>query len=132
MIDIKTLHIGSHVSVDGRRCEVCSIDDEGVVRLGDSERNYSYHQLHEVEPIPISAALLEELGFERDMRRGVTAYQMKRGEMWIGVAAMHDGLWRIEAMDDTYNYGNCTVRYLHEAEAFLALHGVELINENKK
>lgn len=82
-----------------------------------------------VEPIPITPDLLKELGFERDMRRGITAYQMKRGEMWIGVAAMHDGLWRIEAMDDTYNYGNCIVRYIHEAELFLRLHNFELIEE---
>lgn len=133
-VDIRQLRIGSHVEYEGKRVcvdEIRTLRIDEPIRLSVSHNGLFYGRpsIDDIEPISITPDLLKELGLERDMRRGITAYQMKRGEMWIGVAAMHDGLWRIEAMDDTYCYGNCIVRYLHEAEAFLALQGVELIEE---
>lgn len=127
-VDIKTLRIGSHVEYNGKRVRVALVREDGCIcEYKDNGQDVIVGLGIEKKPIPITPELLKELGFERDMRRGVTAYQIKRGEMWMGVAAMHDGLWRIEAMDDTYCYGNCIVRYLHEAELFLGLHNIELI-----
>ena len=129
-VDVKTLTIGSHILVDGKRVRVALVRDDGCIcEYKDNGQDVIVGLGIEKKPIPITPELLTELGFERDIRRGITAYQMKRGEMWIGVAAMRDGLWRIEAMDDTYNYGNCIVRYLHEAESSLGLHNIELIKE---
>lgn len=126
-VDVKTLTIGSHILVDGKRERVRGLDeDNGLIVRFPAE----YVNVNEVEPIPITPDLLKELGFEQDMRFAYgKAFKIEHGKMWIGVSAMSKGFWRIEAMDDTYNYENCIVRYLHEAEAFLALHGVELIKE---
>lgn len=137
MIDIKTLRVGSHVNLCGKRQHIMTIDAlNGAIGMCGylTDENGVKHPLgykvEDIEPIPITPALLKELGFEQDMRFAYgKAFKMERGEMWIGVSAMPKGFWRIEAMDDTYNYGNCIVRYLHEAEAFLALHNIELIEE---
>lgn len=137
-VDVKTLTIGSHVEYKGKQgrvlyispggdfmnCGIHTTDDCGL------PANYHISGFEQIHPIPITPSLLKELGFEQDMRFAYgKAFKMERGEMWIGVSAMSKGFWRIEAMDDTYNYGNCTVRYLHEAESFLGLHNVELIRE---
>ena len=133
-VDIKSLRIGSHVEYNGKRVcvdEICTLrPKDAPMRLIVSRNRlvYGNPSIDEVEPIAITPELLKELGFEQDMRFVYgKAFKMECGEMWIGVSAMSKGFWRIEAMDDTYNYGNCIIRHLHEAEAFLALHDVELI-----
>ena len=37
--------------------------------------------------------------------------------------------WRVGVANASYYFGGCIVRYLHEAESFLALHNIELIKE---
>lgn len=140
-VDIKQLRIGSHVLVNGKRERVRGLDeDNGLIVRFPAE----YVNANEVEPIPITPELLKELGFEhykkttyreyytkeigevrlvnihgyqyRDKR--ITFYRMnyrnKIGEMW------HCSIAEYNAS----TAGICIVRYLHEAEAFLALHNV--------
>ena len=147
MIDIKTLRVGSHILVNGKRERVRGLDeDNGLIIRFPAE----YVNANEVEPIPITPDLLKELGFEdykktkyreyytkeigevrlvnihgyqyRDKR--ITFYRMNYrrqdwGEMW------HCSIAEYNAS----TAGICIVRNLHEAEAFLALHCVELIKE---
>lgn len=100
------------------------------------------------EPIAITAELLEELGFEERRRE----YQYGSPDVWYidPEAAQSEkehslvvpkttfipltkigrpDLWTINVVvcDKPMRTGEYTCRYLHEAEAFLALHGVELI-----
>lgn len=64
-IDIKTLHIGAHINVNGKRERVRGLDeDNGLMIRFPAE----YVNASEVEPIPITSALLEELGFEERRR----------------------------------------------------------------
>lgn len=151
-VDIKTLRIGSHVLVNGKRVRVCGITQRkiGYHATGKPGEHLRYARLNEVEPIPITPDLLKELGLEE--RR--TEYLYGAPDVWyidsesaqlekenklvvptitvssLGKAGYPDW-WMIKVVtgDKPMRSDNCTVRYLHEAEAFLALHGVELIKE---
>lgn len=160
MIDIKSLRIGSHILVNGKRERVGGIracklhnsfqiiiphESEGIVSFG-----YIPSASDMIEPIPITPDLLKELGFEE--RR--TEYLYGKPDVWyidpeaaelekenslvvptitirsLGRAGYYD-LWVIKVVvgGKPMRTGDCIVRYLHEAEAFLALHSVELIKE---
>lgn len=146
-IDIKTLHIGSHVTHHGKRKRVHCIVGDTVYLLPSSASSVAHMATTtEIEPIPIDSEVLMMLGFlfrkttyreyytkeigevrcrnihgyeYRDRR--ITFYRMKYrnkvGERWHCSLSVYMGS----------AHGNETsCRYLHEAEAFLALHGVEL------
>lgn len=77
MIDIKELRVGSHVvSIGGRRIRITSVDELngniGIDSYKTDERGVKYpicYPLEQVEPIPITDELLEELGFVKVERR---------------------------------------------------------------
>lgn len=126
MVDIKTLRIGSHVAIcGGERVKVTAIRSNGIVTttLGDmDEKNLS--------PIPITPSLLEELRFINTScsgRRIVYTNSNEDDKPWIEFKNLKDR-WKLFVCNEGWQ-GQTVVRYLHEAEAFLALHGVELIKE---
>lgn len=146
-VDIKSLRVGSHILVNGKRERVRGLDeDNGLIVRFPAE----YVSANEVEPIPITPEILTELGFEERRRE----YPYGTPDVWyidreaaqlekknnlivptmtvfpLGQAGYPDW-WVIKVItgDKPMRSDNCTVRYLHEAETFLALHGVELINE---
>lgn len=110
----------------------------------------SFLDVDNVEPISITPDLLKELGFEE--RR--MEYKYGASDVWyidreaaqlekenkiivptihissLGKAGYADW-WAIRVVtgDKPMRADNCTVRYLHEAEAFLSLHNIELIKE---
>lgn len=141
-VDVKSLRVGSHVEYKGKRgrilyvapggdfmnCGIHTTDDCGL------PANYHISGFEQIHPIPITPSLLKELGFVRKPNADKKRY--------------FDFLWEREDVesDDTCwehcekdnffllhsgAFGQLNVKYLHEAEAFLALHGVELIKENK-
>lgn len=134
MIDTKTLRIGSHVLVNGKRVRV-----EGLTTMRMMKGNplkmlvfpatiiSKVYVLTQVESIPITPALLAELGFEH----------IPGSDMWVLACNRHIQIGRIT--DDTWTVtiylrdvsliDRCMCRYLHEAESFLSLHNVELITE---
>lgn len=60
-VDVKTLRIGSHILVNGKRERVRGLDeDNGLIIRFPAE----YVNADDVEPIPITAELLAELGFQ--------------------------------------------------------------------
>lgn len=122
-IDVKTLRIGSHILVDGKRERVRGLDeDNGLIIRFPAE----YVLASEVEPIAITPELLKELGFEDDK----TDIVKRVGGYFICFHQINNLRWRVSLEEENYtNYGNTLCRYLHEAEAFLALHGVELIQD---
>lgn len=65
MIDIKTLHIGSHVEYDGKPVRICGITKRkiGYHESGKPCERLRYARLSEIEPIPITPELLEKIGF---------------------------------------------------------------------
>lgn len=125
-VDVKTLRIGSHILVDGKRERVRGLDeDDGLIVRFPAE----YVMANEVEPIPITAELLKELGFVNtsSTRRITYTKESEYEDSWIEFKNLK-GRWDLFVSNNNLD-GRTPVRYLHEAEAFLALHGVELIKE---
>lgn len=126
-VDIKTLRIGAHISIGGKRVRVCGITQRKIGYHHPDERpdaHLRYARIHEVEPIAITPGLLEELGFEEDK----TDIVKRVGGYFIYFHQINNLRLRVSLEEENCTvYGNTLCRYLHEAEAFLALHGVELI-----
>lgn len=135
MIDIKTLHIGSHVCVGGKRVRICGITKRkvGYHENGKPCEHLRYARINEVEPIPIATGFLEKIC---NNDNGTYIF-------WYGCDQIYNSSsYRLDfkrigkseyfSLEFRKKYGYiCTItcHYLHEAEAFLALHGVELIKE---
>lgn len=127
-VDIKSLCIGSHVMWNGKRRRVDAITEDSIAfRIADTEQKmYDSATIESVEPIVITPELLTELGFEDDK----TDIVKRVGGYFICFHQINNLRWRVSLEEENYtNYGNTLCRYLHEAEAFLALHGVELIQD---
>lgn len=122
-VDIKQLRIGSHILVNGKRERVRGLDeDNGLIVRFPAE----YVNASEVEPISLTPELLTELGFEEDK----TDIVKRVGGYFIYFYQINNLRWRVSLEEENCTvYGNTLCRYLHEAEAFLALHGVELIED---
>ena len=144
-VDVKQLRVGSHILVNGKRERVRGLDeDNGLIIRFPAE----YAMANEVEPIPITTELLKELGFEE--RR--MEYRYGKPDVWyidsesaqlekknnlvvptITVSSLEKigcaDWWVIKLItgDKPMRSDNCTVCYLHEAEAFLSLYNIELI-----
>lgn len=133
-VDIKTLRIGSHILVNGKRERVRGLDeDNGLIVRFPAE----YVMANKVEPIPLTSELLEELGFKTKNQKYNTKC-WRRTEIpqegrrlpsieFITFWLYRDGYCKIHYRMDFMDINVIVCRYLHEAEAFLALHGVELI-----
>ena len=132
MIDARELHIGAHILVSGVRAKVVEINRmqlnnpdfpyrvfvEGINSHGDKQVVGGYVHDEKIEPIPINPSLLEELGFEHgaDERE----WHKYIGETWLGIHLFLDReRMRVNVCDDSADYGNVIVRYLHELENFV-------------
>lgn len=138
VIDIKTLHIGSHILCNGKRERVRGLDeDNGLIIRFPAE----YVLASEVEPIRITEELLTELGFEFR----TTSYRLYASKIigyWENLPLHPISLnlyrylrdikepdWYCSKSAD-YKPERMWVKYLHELEAFLYLTTkTELIKE---
>lgn len=129
-MDIKQLRIGAHVEVNGVRRAVFGLGCGRVSYLPHPTSSVALSVFaNEVNPIPITPELLAELGFERgsDERK----WHKEIDQTWIGIHLFLDReRMRVYVCDDSVDYGNMIVRYLHELENFIYLTlGKELIEE---
>lgn len=128
-VDIKTLRIGSHILVNGKRERVRGLDeDNGLIIRFPAE----YVLASEAEPIAITPELLKELGFEwrKDSScwRRYHNYDGVRYDWGIYAYDCDGGTWCFSLYLPDFRikpqfYGND----LHEIEGQLAYYGVELI-----
>lgn len=128
-IDIKSLRIGSHILVNGKRERVRGLDeDNGLIIRFPAE----YVLASEVEPIAITPELLKELGFEwrKDSScwRRYHNHDGVRYDWGIYAYGCDGGTWCFSLYLPDFRikpqlYGND----LHEIEGQLACYGVELI-----
>lgn len=133
-VDIKTLRVGSHVNLCGKRQHIVAIDAlNGAIGMCGylTDENGVKHPLgykvEDIEPINITPELLTELGFGHILNTDMWTLKCDRT---VQIGRISDKVWTITKYLCQFSLiERCTVRYLHEAEAFLALHGVELINE---
>jgi len=129
MIDIKDLHVGAHVEIAGHRYRLVAIDslnNEVGIELyimDESGRKYPKgYKVNDIDPIPITAGLLQELGFESYHY----CWVKKPNGNPIKVEDNEDGTWGVSVIGT-----NITVRYLYELEAFVYLATkTELIKED--
>ena len=131
MIDINTLHIGSHVLIDGQRREIFGLGCGRVSYLPHPLSSVAESVLADsVEPIPITEELLTELGFinTSSTRRIVYTKGCEYDGLWVEVRNLKDR-WEVFVSNNDWD-GRMAVRYLHELEAFLYLTTkTELIKE---
>lgn len=128
-VGIKTLRVGSHILVNGKRERVRGLDeDNGLIVRFPAE----YVMAYDVEPIPITPELLTELGFEdcAKKRWHTEDWEKRWGKcQYLSFTKLYRGEWRVHYFDGAKDRGQTVVRYLHEVELFLALHNIELIKE---
>lgn len=132
MVDIKTLRIGSHVLVDGKRERVRGLDEDNVLIIRFPAE---FVMVNEFEPISITPEILTEIGFkyheydngklwEWDLPDGYKDYgylefDEETTTIWRG------RLWSTKEIEVEFK-----VEYLHDLEnIFYMFYGVELINE---
>ncbi len=127
MIDVKELRIGAHYyntsytkPVIGR---ITSIYDKDRVSLcydmpldPDSDP-YEGAMLHDLDPIPLTAELLQELGFERLAQSGSMS-SWARDDIYISIVGECVSARIVNDKNDLYI---SSIRYLHELEVFVYL-----------
>ena len=125
-VDIKSLRIGSHISINGERVGVESLQGGDMIGYITPDNDWFATESWRFEPIPITSELLSELGFRKEDGFMRLWSKGDNGHFsYIEFSAIRDK-WKLylSGTDGSHT----VVRYLHEAEALLALHGVELIN----
>ncbi len=135
--NIKTLTIGSHVSVDGKPVRVCGITKRKIGYHHPDERQNAhlhYARIHEVEPVPLTPDLLKELRFEwHEDSSCWRKYQNYDGEDYDwGIYAYNcdGGTWCFSLyLPDFCIKPQLYANHLHELEGQLAYYGVELIQD---
>lgn len=131
-VDVKSLRIGSHILVDGKRERVRGLDeDNGMIVRFPAE----YVNANDVEPISITPEILTEIGFKY--------HEYDNGKLWewdlpdgykdYGYLEFDDEtttiwrgrLWSMKEIEVEFK-----VEYLHDLEnIFYMFYGVELIKE---
>lgn len=122
-VDIKSLRIGSHILVNNKRERVRGLDeDNGLIIRFPTE----YVLASDVEPIPITPELLEELGFEKFASnvfiKDIDSNYMENPVVRCYFLSLYGAdYYSVEVYDDIENYGRLHCHYLHELESFIFL-----------
>nr|DAN28987.1 MAG TPA: hypothetical protein [Caudoviricetes sp.] len=132
-VDVKTLTIGSHILVNGKRERVVGIRPvrspfnvfQVIIQHEAkifSSLGYVPSTSNAIEPIPITPELLKELGFRKGMSSAIGFDSWYCDMMRIDNNVMQAHPW--------WFYNQLKLRYLHELESlYYMLCGVELIKE---
>lgn len=140
MIDIKTLRIGSHISINGERVEVESLQGGDLVGCITPDNDWFATESWRFEPISITPALLQESDFkplECDPFVGGTYWQHNLNGYdlevthWAEEPDSQRRDWTILVCTaDGERCGCADITYLHELENIIyQCCGVELIDE---
>lgn len=93
-VDIKSLRIGSHIAINGKRHRISNIDAlngqigiEAYTTDKDGVKHPFGYPIEQIEPIAITPELLKELGFEY--------HEYDNGNLWE---------WRISDLYKAYGY----------------------------
>lgn len=136
-VDIKQLRIGSHLSINGERVEVESLQGGDLVGCITPDNDWFATESWRFEPIRITPEILTEIGFkyheydngklwEWDLPDGYKDYGYLEFDedtttIWRG------RLWHMKEVEMEFK-----AEFLHELEnIFYMFYGVELIKENK-
>lgn len=130
MIDIKELRVGNHILVDGERQEVYGISPKGFTIRYDAELIFGCAMLTkraDIQPIPLTAELLTELGFGLWVEEQGWRTYTKNG-LDVRILVGNDRI--VAKIKQRSFYTPIEVKYLHELEniVYPLLHK-ELIEE---
>lgn len=115
MIDVKELHIGSHASLKGERITIFQTIYTGLVEVLRPNKEFEVCTTsNELDPIPITPELLEELGFEKINEYGACS-EWKRGDIQILIYGERVELFIFACIHVL------SIRYLHELESIVYL-----------
>lgn len=141
MIDVKTLRIGSHVEYKGKIVRICSLKarmanyDDGKGKPCCFSSMKAYYK--DLQPIPITPELLNELGFEY--------HEYKNGKLWewdfsglyksygyLEFDESTNSIWRGRAWSMKEIEIEFKVEFLHELENILyMIYGIEFATKIK-
>ncbi len=121
MIDVKELRIGSHIMHKGKRFRIEIIYGELVgINVGNDEKtgkSVAGIPTDEFDPIPLTAELLQEIGFERLLQSGSMS-SWARDDIYISIVGECVSARIVNDKNDLYI---SSIRYLHELEVFVYL-----------
>lgn len=133
-VDIKQLRVGSHISINGVRVEVESLQGGDMVGCITPDNDWFATESWRFEPIPITSDLLTELGFKwrKDAAcwRKYQNYDGERYDWGIYAYGSDGGTWCFSLyLPNFLIKPQVYAGHLHELEGQLAYYGVELIKE---
>ncbi len=130
MIDIKELRIGSHILAGGVRARVIDIHKKCLETENfpyqvfvegfspdDGEKKVVGGMSENLDPIPLTAELLQELGFETLAQSGSMS-SWARDDIYISIVGECVSARIVNDKNDLYI---SSIRYLHELEVFVYL-----------
>lgn len=127
-VDIKSLRIGSHILVDGKRVRVMAIDalnrmiGINAYQTDDNGVKHPFgYEIEEVEAIPIIPELLKELGFEFRKSAGGSWYISDKKGGYFYATVCSDSTCVVTHYPDFGFQSRVVCTYLHELEAFAYL-----------
>lgn len=121
-IDVKTLRIGSHILVNGKRVRVFGIGNNAIFYLPSIVSSVCKEaKIEQIEPIAITPELLKELGFEfRKSAGGSWCISDKKGGYFYATVCS-DSTCIVTHYPDFGFQPRVVCTYLHELEAFTYL-----------
>lgn len=118
-MDIRELHIGNHVLLDGERVEIDELSVGGQVGCITSD-DWVGVDVSRLSPIPITEELLKELGFEKSETKQYDWYK-HIDDFSIFIKIFKRGRCRAEVYSEFSHLGNMVCYWLHELETFVYL-----------
>ena len=121
-INVKTLRIGSHILVNGKRVRVFGIGNNAIFYLPSIVSSVCKEaEIEQIEPIAITPELLKELGFQfRKSAGGSWCISDKKGGYFYATVCS-DSTCVVTHYPDFGFQSRVVCTYLHELEAFAYL-----------
>lgn len=121
-IDIKSLRIGSHIAINGKRVRVFGIGNNAIFYLPSIVSSVCKEaEIEQIEPIAITPELLKELGFQfRKSAGGSWCISDKKGGYFYATVCS-DSTCVVTHYPDFGFQSRVVCTYLHELEAFAYL-----------
>ena len=121
-MDIKSLRIGSHIAINGKRVRVFGIGNNAIFYLPSIVSSVCKEaEIEQIEPIAITPELLKELGFQfRKSAGGSWCISDKKGGYFYATVCS-DSTCVVTHYPDFGFQSRVVCTYLHELEAFAYL-----------
>lgn len=123
MVDYKELRISSHLCVDGCICEISEVSSKGfTIRFDETPPLVFPSGNTDIQPIPITEELLQEMGFEHLWEKDSWYWRKNFDDDQYVIIVMYDEYVRVKTHakgECPYNIFKC--KYLHELETYIYL-----------